>query len=242
MPDFSTFAFIVHPHYSHCMTTQNTPKDTAVQHRMRLRKLRAEMPEDQRSRGALLMRARLFTWLNVARDEAVRAGRAAPATVAAFWPMDDEPDLRPLLSQWVENGIGVALPVVRERNAPLAFLPWTPEAELRAGPYGIQEPVAGPDVLPDVVLVPTLGYTEQGDRLGYGGGYYDRTLAALRERGHPFITIGIAWSCGELDADYQAASHDVPLDAVLTQDGWVPQAPLSQGGPGGTTLHTFRMN
>ena len=224
------------------MTTQNTPEDTAVQHRTRLRKLRAELPEDQRSRGGLLMRARLFTWLNVARDEAARAGRPAPVTVAAFWPMADEPDLRPLLSQWVENGVAVALPVVRERNTPLAFLPWTPEAELRAGPYGIQEPVAGPEVLPDVILVPTLGYTEQGDRLGYGGGYYDRTLAALRERGHPFIAIGIAWSCGELDADYQAAPHDFRLDAVLTQDGWVPQAPLEQGPAGGTTLHTYRMH
>ncbi|WP_088143347.1 5-formyltetrahydrofolate cyclo-ligase [Achromobacter xylosoxidans] len=224
------------------MTTQNTPEDTAVPLRARLRKLRAELPEDQRSRGGLLMRARLFTWLNVARDEALRAGRPAPATVAAFWPMADEPDLRPLLEQWVENGVAVALPVVRERNAPLAFLPWTPDAELRAGPYGIQEPVAGAELLPDVVLVPTLGYTEQGDRLGYGGGYYDRTLTALRERGHPFIAIGIAWSCGELDAGYEPAAHDFPLDAVLTQDGWVPQAPLEQGGTGGTTLHSFRMN
>lgn len=242
MPDSSMFAFIVHPHHSHCMTTQNTPEDTAVQHRARLRKLRAELPEDLRSRGGLLMRARLFTWLNVARDEAARAGRPAPVTVAAFWPMADEPDLRPLLSQWVENGVAVALPVVRERNAPLAFLPWTSDAELRPGPYGIQEPAAGAEVLPDVILVPTLGYTEQGDRLGYGGGYYDRTLAALRDRGHPFIAIGIAWSCGELDADYEPAAHDFPLDAVLTQDGWVPHAPLDQGTAGGTTLHAYRMN
>lgn len=204
--------------------------------------MRAELPEDQRSRGGLLMRARLFTWLNVARDEAVRAGNPAPTTVAGFWPMADEPDLRPLLEQWTAAGMTVALPVVRERNAPLAFLPWTPQAELREGPYGIQEPVAGPELLPDVVLVPTLGYTEQGDRLGYGGGYYDRTLAALRAQGHRFIAIGIAWSCGELDADYVPAAHDFQLDAVLTQDGWVPQAPLAQGGSGGTTLHTYRMN
>ncbi len=156
--------------------------------------------------------------------------------------MADEPDLRPLLTQWTEGGITVALPVVRERNTPLAFLPWTPDAELRAGPYGIQEPVAGPELLPDVILVPTLGYTEQGDRLGYGGGYYDRTLAALRDRGHSFVAIGIAWSCGELDSGYVPASHDFRLDAVLTQDGWVPQAPLEQGGSGGTTLHTYRMN
>ncbi len=188
------------------------------------------------------MRARLFTWLNVARDQAVQAGNPAPTTVAAFWPMADEPDLRPLLTQWSEAGMTVALPVVRERNAPLAFLPWTPEAELRAGPYGIQEPVAGPELLPDVVLVPTLGYTELGDRLGYGGGYYDRTLAALRDRGHPFTAVGIAWSCGELDPGYVPAAHDVRLDAVLTQDGWVPHAPLEQGGKSGSVLHSYRMN
>ncbi len=224
------------------MTTQNTQEDTAVQERTRLRKLRADLPDDQRSRGSLLMRARLFTWLNVARDQAVQAGNPAPTTVAAFWPMADEPDLRPLLTQWTEAGMTVALPVVRERNAPLAFLPWTPEAELRAGPYGIQEPVAGPELLPDVVLVPTLGYTEQGDRLGYGGGYYDRTLAALRERGHAFTAIGIAWSCGELDPGYVPAPHDVQLDAVLTQDGWVPHAPLEEGKTGGSVLHSYRMN
>lgn len=234
-------AFIFHPCYSYRMTTQNTPEDTASQLRTRLRKLRAELPEDQRSRGGLLMRARLFTWLNVARDEAVRAGRRAPAVVAAFWPMEDEPDLRPLLEQWTENGVTVALPVMRERNAPLAFLPWTPDAELRAGPYGIQEPARGAEVLPDVLLVPTLGYTESADRLGYGGGYYDRTLAALRERGHAFTTIGVAWSCGELDPGYEPAAHDFRLDAVITPDGWVPHAPQEQPGQGGTTVQRYTL-
>ena len=96
--------------------------------------------------------------------------------------MEDEPDLRPLLEQWVEAGITVVLPVVRERNAPLAFLPWTPDAPMRSGAYGIQEPAAGDELPPDVVLAPTLGFTPFGDRVGYGGSYYDRTLAALRRR------------------------------------------------------------
>ncbi|WZB62503.1 5-formyltetrahydrofolate cyclo-ligase [Achromobacter xylosoxidans] len=223
------------------MTTQNTPEDTAVPLRARLRQLRADMPENQRSRGGLLMRARLFTWLNAARDEAVKAGRRAPSIVAAFWPMEDEPDLRPLLEQWVEAGITVVLPVVRERNAPLAFLPWTPDAPMRSGAYGIQEPAAGDELPPDVVLAPTLGFTQFGDRVGYGGGYYDRTLAALRDGGQPFTAIGIAWSCGELDADYEPTEHDYPLDAILTEDGWVPEAPLSQPGKGGKTLFSYRL-
>ena len=134
----------------------------------------------------------------------------------------------------MEAGITVVLPVVRERNAPLAFLPWTPDAPMRSGAYGIQEPAAGDELPPDVVLAPTLGFTQFGDRVGYGGGY-----AARRGRAPP-SAIG-AWSCGELDADYEPAEHDYPLDAILTEDGWVPEAPLSQPGKGGKTLFSYRL-
>ena len=63
----------------------------------------------------------------------------------------------------------------------------------------------------------------------------------LRDGGQPFTAIGIAWSCGELDADYEPAEHDYPLDAILTEDGWVPEAPLSQPGKGGKTLFSYRL-
>lgn len=190
-----------------------------------MRAARAAQDSDSARRGALLMRGRLFTWLAVARDAARAAGRPVPSVVAAFWPMQDEPDLRPLLSQWAEAGITVVLPAVRNAGEPLVFLPWTPDAPMRPGAYGIMEPASGAPLAPDVVLVPTLGYTAQADRLGYGGGYYDRTLAALRQSGQPYTAIGVAWSCGRLDADYQPQAHDVRLDAVLTPDGWVPRAP-----------------
>ena len=110
----------------------------------------------------------------------------------------------------MEAGITVVLPVVRERNAPLAFLPWTPDAPMRSGAYGIQEPAAGDELPPDVVLAPTLGFTQFGDR-----GLRRRLLRPhrwLRDGGQPFTAIGIAWSCGELDADYEPAEHDYPLD------------------------------
>ncbi|MFC4275999.1 5-formyltetrahydrofolate cyclo-ligase [Achromobacter aloeverae] len=208
------------------MSTKFTQEDNAVPLRTRLRQLRAALPDDQRRRGALLMRGRLYTWLGLARDAALKAGRPAPAVVAAYWPLQDEPDLRPLLEQWVEAGITVALPAVRERDQPLEFRPWTPDAPMAEGPYGIQEPLAGTVVVPDLVLVPTLGYTPLADRVGYGGGYYDRTLAALKAAGHPHTTIGVAWSCGRLDPiEHVPAPHDVRLDAVLTPDGWVPKAP-----------------
>jgi 5,10-methenyltetrahydrofolate synthetase len=77
-------------------------------------------------------------------------------------------------------------------------------------------------VVPKVLLVPTLGFTSEGARLGYGGGYYDRTLAALHAQGIPFTTIGIAWDQAELDEEAQhvVQAHDYPLDAVLTPSGW----------------------
>lgn len=208
------------------MNTENTAQDNAVAIRQRLRQARAAIPPDTRRRDALLMRGRLFTWLALARDSAARRDRPAPQSVAAFWPMDDEPDLRPLLKQWVESGIQVLLPVITTPAAPLEFHAWQPDAPMRAGAYGIPVPADGQPALPDVVLVPTLGYTAQADRLGYGGGYYDRTLASLRARGHAHVAIGVAWKEGRIaEPEYRAAAHDVRLDAVLTPTGWLPKAP-----------------
>jgi 5-formyltetrahydrofolate cyclo-ligase len=207
------------------MTTKNTLKDNAVPLRARLRQARTALNEDQRQRGALLMRGRLFTWVQMARDAQRRAGAPVLSTIAAYWPLADEPDLRPLLRQWVEAGITVALPVVRAPQQPLEFRPWQPGAPMREGAYGVQEPATDEVVIPGLILVPTLGYTETADRVGYGGGYYDRTLAGLKDGGHAVRTIGIAWSCGRLDSTHVPAPHDVRLDAVLTPDGWVPKAP-----------------
>jgi len=210
------------------MNTDNTAQDNAEPSplRSRLRRARAGLPSAERDRGSLLMRGRLYTWLGLARDAAGRGGQPGPQSVAAFWPMPDEPDLRPLLTQWAESGITVALPVVGQRHAPLEFRRWTPGTAMRAGAYGISEPQDTDSVLPDVVLVPTLGYTDRADRVGYGAGYYDRTLAALRQRGHPHVSIGIAWECGRIDdPDYRPAAHDIALDAILTPAGWVPAAP-----------------
>ncbi|SAI51231.1 5-formyltetrahydrofolate cyclo-ligase [Bordetella ansorpii] len=182
------------------------------------------MPEAARSRGGLLLRGRLFSWFNAARDAAIASGRRLQS-VAAYWPMADEPDLRPLLEQWVEAGVQVSLPRIAALGKPLEFRNWTPGTPLREGHFGIPES-DGDLCKPDIILVPTLGYTDTADRLGYGGGYYDRTLAALTSAGHDYVTIGIAWTEGRLPPDYRAAPHDVPLDAILTPDGWLPSAPL----------------
>jgi len=202
-----------------------TPEDNAVAIRARLRASRAALPDALRDRGALLMRARLFAWLGTARDAAIEAGRPVPTCVAAFWPMPGEPDLRALLTQWADGDVTVALPVIEAAAQPLVFRQWSPDLPMTPGLFDIPAPRDGAVCQPDVILVPTLGFTAQADRLGYGGGYYDRTLAAIRASGRAPITIGIAWSEGRLPADYHAAAHDQRLDAILTPDGWVPAAP-----------------
>src|SRR5690606_32861553 len=140
-----------------------------------------------------------------------------------------EPALQPLLDQWAEEeGYQVSLPAVTNPNAPLQFRLWTPDTPMQDGPYGIQDPVGPAAPPPDIVPVPTLGYTRQGDRVGYGQRYYDCTLADLKQQGHRFTTIGIAWATGDLAVagiSHTPAEHDFRLDSVLTDKGWAVPAP-----------------
>ena len=206
----------------------NKIENSAVPLRARLKQLRAELAPVDRNRGALLIRGRLYTWLATTRTRLREAGRPEPKHIAAFWSTAEEPTLQPLLQQWVEEeGYRVSLPVVTAPDAPLQFRFWRPDAELQEGAYGIQEPVGAVAPLPDVILVPTLGYTREGDRVGYGKGYYDRTLAALKAQGHSFTSIGIAWATGDLSGQgHVPAPHDEKLDAILTDKGWAVPAPV----------------
>lgn len=195
--------------------------------RQKLLNLRAQQDSREMSRGALLMRGRLFTWLNQYRQQ--RPDPTRPLHIAAYWALANEPDLRPLLSQWSdEENIHISLPCVVGADAPLVFKPWHPEQAMKQAAFGVLEPdttALAPD--PEIVLVPTLGFTRQGDRLGYGKGYYDRTLADLTTRQHTFISLGLSWAVGDLSqSHYEPAPHDVPLDAVLTDRGWPKPAPV----------------
>lgn len=190
--------------------------------RQQLKQRRSAQNHHEMSRGALLIRGRLFTWLATNQTRLKQHGLPPVQNIAAFWSLPAEPALQPLLRQWVEEeGYCVSLPVVTAPDAPLQFRIWTPDAPMQEGPYGIQEPTGEPAPLPDVILVPTLGYTRSGDRIGYGMGYYDRTLASLRERNHNFTSLGIAWATGDLSNDnYTPAPHDQKLDGILTDKGW----------------------
>lgn len=133
--------------------------------------------------------------------------------LGVYWPLDGEPDLHPAYCELAEAGVRLALPVVVARDAALAFADWIPGEAMVKDTMG----VAVPENLrlverPPALLVPCLGFNAFNFRLGYGGGFYDRTLA---ETPRPF-TLGVAYACQQLAFD--ADSHDIPLDAMLTED------------------------
>jgi 5-formyltetrahydrofolate cyclo-ligase len=148
--------------------------------------------------------------------EAMLAQHAPPkgAIIAGYWPMGDEMDPRPLMLALASCGHAIALPVTPPRGEPLAFRAWAPGAALRPGPMGTSEPVAGEELRPEVLLVPLLAFDRTGRRLGYGGGYYDRTLAALPGA----KAIGIAYAGQEM-AEVPAGPQDFRLPLIATEAG-----------------------
>ena len=158
----------------------------------------------------------------------VEAGRAVlasmtPGIVSGFFPYRSEINALPLLAELAKMGWTTALPVVIAPAQPLVFRSWQPGEATIAGVWDIPVPVeTAPEIIPDVMLVPLLSFDAQGFRLGYGGGFYDRTFASLRETG-TVTGIGVAYSTQEVDA-VPCGVHDVPLDWVLTEDG--PKKPV----------------
>jgi 5,10-methenyltetrahydrofolate synthetase len=137
--------------------------------------------------------------------------RQVPA-LGVYLPIHGEPDLRAAYSELARAGVRLALPVVVQRDAPLAFAAWTPGQPLVADGMGVMVPGDLHFVeRPPALLVPCLGFSAQGYRLGYGGGYYDRTLEAAPR---PY-TLGIAYACQQ--AQFAHAPHDVALDVVVTE-------------------------
>jgi 5-formyltetrahydrofolate cyclo-ligase len=202
-------------------------KNSADQLRMRLRSLREAIPVAERQHGSALMRTTLLQWFEARRLARTQLGHTEPEIVAGFWPLDGEPDLRPIYAPLQAMGYIMTLPVVIKKQAPLEFHVWRPEDPLTRGAFGVLEPVRGEVLQPTVLLVPTLGFTDHGARIGYGGGYYDRTLAQINETGLPFVTIGIAWEQARIEEDmeHRPEEHDYPLDATLTPRGWIQDPP-----------------
>lgn len=146
-------------------------------------------------------------------------GMAAPGmAVAGYWPLRDEFDVRPLLAHLAAAGHACGLPVTTAPGMPLAFRRWTAAADLMPGPFGTrQPPPSAPPLRPGLLLVPLLAFDRRGWRLGYGGGYYDRTLAALRREG-AVVAVGAAFAAQEVDA-VPHGPGDERLDWVITEAG-----------------------
>jgi 5-formyltetrahydrofolate cyclo-ligase len=172
-------------------------------------------PAARRSRNGTLMRCSMSAAGERMKDR-LRASKRLPGyeTLGIYWPIRGEIDVRDLAAEHVEAGGRVALPVVVEKGAPVEFWRWEPGMQMQRGFWNIPVPPERAVLEPDALLVPLVGFDRNGYRLGYGGGYYDRTLAAAAKR--PFcIGVGYAWS--EL-ATICPQPHDVPMDVIVTDE------------------------
>ncbi len=140
---------------------------------------------------------------------------AEGAVVSFYWPMGDEADPRTLVNALAARGRTLALPVVGAKRSPLHFRMWREGDPLIVHAFGMHEPgERARAVTPDVLLVPLLAFDARGTRLGYGGGFYDRTLHALKAK----RAIGVAYAGQEVET-LPCQPHDHPLDAVITEKG-----------------------
>jgi 5-formyltetrahydrofolate cyclo-ligase len=179
-------------------------------------------PKTALRRDALARRAALEPQARAAfsrrlAEEGLRLARLwRPRIVSAFHPLRDEPDTLPLLEALARQGFAAALPVVVGRGSPLTFRLWRPGDPTRAGAMSIREPLEeAPAVDPDLLFTPLACFDRRGNRIGYGAGYYDRTLARLRAL-KPIHAVGVAYGVCEI-ASVPYETHDQSLDAVVTE-------------------------
>ncbi len=151
----------------------------------------------------------------LARHVIAECAPRAGAVVSGFWPMRGEIDIRPLLEVLHDRGHRVLLPITPRGGQPLSFHDWHPGMALASGRFGtLRPPLESPEGVPEVLFVPVVAFDRTGRRLGYGGGYYDRTLAALPRA----TAIGCAFAAQELD-EVPAGEYDRRLHAVATERG-----------------------
>ena len=153
---------------------------------------------------------------DAALDATLRAALSgiSGGVLAFYWPIQSEFDARPAVTAWLAQGgqRQAALPVVTAKQQPLKFRAWTPGTVMQAAGFGTSVPSTGEWLVPTVLLIPLVGCDDAGYRLGYGGGFYDRTLAALHPKPR---SIGIGYASGRL-ATIHPQAYDLKLDAVLT--------------------------
>jgi 5-formyltetrahydrofolate cyclo-ligase len=193
----------------------STPKDwPAVREwrkgeRQRLLAARAALGHEARTAAA----ASILPFVH----EAIR--RHGAKAVGLYWPIKSELDFRMLAEQLARDGIATALPVILEKGTPLEYWQWSPGEPLERGFWNIPVPRQRRAIRPDAVLAPTVGFDRAGYRLGYGGGYFDRTLA---QPDRPGLAIGIGLDFARLDTIWPQP-HDIRMDVIVTELGPEPR-------------------
>lgn len=152
----------------------------------------------------------------LARNVAEVAAKLTPGWVSGYLAFGEEMDVLPAFEKLIDAGWRCCLPVVTGKAQPLEFRAWSPGDPLEDGVFGTRHPATGAaPVTPDLLLVPMLAFDRAGYRLGWGGGFYDRTLAGLRERGNP-VAVGVGYAAQEVDG-VPRAGYDARLDWVVTE-------------------------
>ena len=188
------------------------PNEPLPSERDALRKklVAARLALPDRLERAVLLQQALRAWL-VGRTE---------TSIGAYWPIKGEFDPLPALYRWTEGGADgasrrIGLPVAHRESKSLRFHVWYPGCETELDAYDIPKPKGTDEFLPEMLVVPCLGFGPGGVRLGYGGGFFDRTLRSLAPRP---VTVGVSYTHGFLPM-LRSAPDDLPLDALITEDG-----------------------
>ena len=180
-------------------------EDTAFRNRLRRERIiaREALPADEHARRSALVLDHLAGLISTRE----------PLLLGFYWPIRAEVDCRPLVSTLLARGWRACLPHISDRNQAMRFREWTPKTKMVEGEYGIPTVEAGPFVEPDLLLIPVNVFDTRGFRLGYGGGYYDRTISALPK--WPDL-IGIGFDLARVDSIRPQVS-DIPMKAVATE-------------------------
>ncbi|MCC5796167.1 MAG: 5-formyltetrahydrofolate cyclo-ligase [Methylophaga sp.] len=137
------------------------------------------------------------------------------SSLGFYWPIRAEPDCRDFVAKCTESGWKTALPLIQTTHQALVFRLWTPDCPMENGPWDIPVPKSGDTIKPDVLLIPLVGFDAAGYRLGYGGGFYDRTLASRQPKP---LSIGLGFESALLDTIHPQP-HDIRLDMIITEGG-----------------------
>lgn len=151
----------------------------------------------------------------IERELATLLATLGAVILGIYWPVRAEFDPRPLAKRLIARGGSVALPAMTGSEEPLEYRPWRPGIPLAEGIHGIPTPEPGHVVRPDAVLAPLVGFDAQNYRLGYGGGYFDRTLATLQPRP---LAIGVGFEMARITS-VLPQPHDIAMDVIVTEAG-----------------------